>query len=356
MYTHILSTRIFVYTSTCCVVCIHTLFCVYTRFRFRDANESDTDSTDDGRTWGGLGAFEYARKGLPHALVHARELVETGGHHGAYCSSLSEMAHKRSIKLAAKLSKTCGSFNVTHENMLEWELRQRNYDAILDRFMTPERRPRRPLSDDEDDEGKSPHTPVSPLHYTTHWPDPTGLELSNRWVKTFISKQVLITRGEFLLGLRHKLEMDEHEWSLMRLYQTLQFRCFGSLLTVTADGAKRKITGVGKGLSRNRRDFVKLRGNESGTSYAAQVWTHTHTRDCNVYIRAFGYVYKMFVYTHICVYTKNIQVYTDDCDICLYTHIFVCIHTLGPHVCGGRRSRWNSLRFARSSTNASRQR
>ena len=187
------------------------------------------------------------------------------------------MAHKRAIKLAARLAKTCGSFNVTHDHMLEWVLRQRLYDAILDQFLTPRKQQRhvvdqRAVADDGDDEEQRPHTPVTPLYYTTHWPDPTGLELSNRWVSTFISKQVLITRGEFLLVLRNKLEMDAHEWSLMRLYQTLQFRCFGSLLTVNADG-KRKVTGVGTSVSPNRRDFVRLAGSESETAYAAQVWT-----------------------------------------------------------------------------------
>ena len=77
----------------------HICICCFNRA----ADESDTQSTDDERSWGGLGKFEYSAKGLPHALVHARELVERGGHHGAYCTSASESGHKKYIKLSAKI-------------------------------------------------------------------------------------------------------------------------------------------------------------------------------------------------------------------------------------------------------------
>ena len=42
--------------------------------------------------------FEYGKKGLIHALVHVRELLETGGHHGAFCTCVAEAGHKEGIK------------------------------------------------------------------------------------------------------------------------------------------------------------------------------------------------------------------------------------------------------------------
>jgi len=63
-----------------------------------EADESDTESTDEEYTWGGLGAFEYSAKGLTHALVHAPELVKTCGHHAACCTCVGEAGHKEFIK------------------------------------------------------------------------------------------------------------------------------------------------------------------------------------------------------------------------------------------------------------------
>ena len=91
-----LETRIWVYSN------VYLYLFPYTR------HDSDTDSveTDDDETWGGLGKFEYSSKGLPHALVHAPELVERGGHQGAFCTFVNEVGHKNNIKKAAQLSRT----------------------------------------------------------------------------------------------------------------------------------------------------------------------------------------------------------------------------------------------------------
>ena len=48
--------------------------------------------------------FAYSRKGLPHALKHAPELVKTFGHHAGPCTHLGEMVHKVDIKEAAELA------------------------------------------------------------------------------------------------------------------------------------------------------------------------------------------------------------------------------------------------------------
>ena len=84
----------------------------------RHDDESDTVSTDDDATWEGLGVYEYSDKGIPHAVVHAPELVQTGGHHAAYSASSNEMSHKFNIKDASKFSRTCASLNETHKGML----------------------------------------------------------------------------------------------------------------------------------------------------------------------------------------------------------------------------------------------
>lgn len=84
----------------------------------RDIGETDSEDTDSEHTWGGLGKFEYSRKGLPHALLHAPECVMRGGHHGASCTSVVEAGHKQFIKMASKFSWTRASRNETMENML----------------------------------------------------------------------------------------------------------------------------------------------------------------------------------------------------------------------------------------------
>ena len=86
---------------------------------YRDVNCSETESTDEERGWGGFGVFEHGRKGLPHALCHARELVETYGHHAAACTCVGETGHKHTIKLASKFARTYGDRNQSQEGMLE---------------------------------------------------------------------------------------------------------------------------------------------------------------------------------------------------------------------------------------------
>ena len=98
----------------------------------RHSEESDTESTDDDRRWGGKRMFECGAKGIVHALVHAPELVITGGHHGAYCTCLAEAAHKLGIKLAAKFTRTYASLNHTQDNMLTYVLRRMLYQAVFE--------------------------------------------------------------------------------------------------------------------------------------------------------------------------------------------------------------------------------
>lgn len=88
----------------------------------RHDSDSDTASTDDENTFGGLGKFEYSLKVLPHALTHVPEHVRRGGHFAAYCTFLAEVSHKEYIKLSAAFAATKASHNETQENMLDWVL------------------------------------------------------------------------------------------------------------------------------------------------------------------------------------------------------------------------------------------
>ena len=135
---------------------------------FRDQNESDTADTEDDCTWGGLGLYEYSQKGLPHALVHAPELVECGGHHGAYSTSVVETSHKYNIKIPVKFAKTYGSHNKSQDDMLRYVLFE-----ILCLEVIELNEDNRGMSDEPvDDRPKETHLTYKlsvPLKYTRDW-------------------------------------------------------------------------------------------------------------------------------------------------------------------------------------------
>ena len=79
-----------------------------------------------------MGMFEYSKKAIPHALVHASELVETYGHHGGTCTCIGEAGHKGSIKKPAKLGRTYGDRNETQSDMLKCVQRHTTYKEVID--------------------------------------------------------------------------------------------------------------------------------------------------------------------------------------------------------------------------------
>ena len=83
-----------------------TVFTNLLTFCCRDDAGSGTASTDENSKWGHDGRFEYSRKGFPHALHHARELVETFGHHAGTCTFIGEANHKETIKEPAQRGRT----------------------------------------------------------------------------------------------------------------------------------------------------------------------------------------------------------------------------------------------------------
>ena len=75
--------------------------------------------------------FEYSKKGLPHALMHAPELVKQGGHHGATCTTVSEAGHRYNLKMPAKFARTYLSRNSSQDGMLQWMLENKLLHSVI---------------------------------------------------------------------------------------------------------------------------------------------------------------------------------------------------------------------------------
>ena len=75
--------------------------------------------------------FEYSKKGLPHALMHAPELVKQGGHHGATCTTVSEAGHRYNLKMPAKFARTYLSRNFSQDGMLQWMLENKLLHSVI---------------------------------------------------------------------------------------------------------------------------------------------------------------------------------------------------------------------------------
>ena len=286
---------------------------------YRDENESDTDITDEEAGWGTFGSFEYGRRGLPHALAHANELVQTGGHHGAYCTCVAEAGHKMAIKMAAKCSRKYGSINITQDGMLTYVQRQTLWSAVIQRntqqqMYQSSRQSSQPehCSSDEDFVSETSFKLWQHLHYTDDWssihcardrPPPA-------WGSTFLSKRVLITRTEILTLLRTKLQMEETWTNVVRLMK-LHWECFGSVTMTTASGIRRKVVGISS-LSPQRRDFVRLRGTENNTALSVQVM---------MFVKISGFIDANIIVPH---FLRNPQTNNDNIVLAL-------VRWLSPH-------------------------
>ena len=154
------------------------------------------------------------------------ELLETGGHHGAFCTSLAEAAHKQGIKRAAQFSRVYRSLNTTQEGMLRWVMRQLLFTDVFllhERAQKNEESPASPLSETS----RRNHTSFGmPLSYTDKWCDMQFHQtedgsLPAAWRETFLSKKVLISREELLALLRTKLQMDPSLSNLQRIRKHL---------------------------------------------------------------------------------------------------------------------------------------
>ena len=241
----------------------------------RDTDESDTADTDQEYSWGRLGVFEYSKKAIPHALVHASELVQTYGHHGGCCTCVGEAGHKLSIKRPAKLGRSYGDKNETQADMLKSYQRHTTYKAVIN--LNTAHDPVTINPDDAEDADSSSSGDdagccklMERLHYTEGWSNMVPLPNHRpppRWGGIFLSKRVLITRTELLTLLRTKLQMPETWMSICRLAQ-LNWECFG-VAQLTRD-VRTTVVGVNPRIPK-RRDYVRLRGIEDNTALTAQV-------------------------------------------------------------------------------------
>ena len=240
----------------------------------RDDGESDSESTDDETRFAGLGKFEYSRKGLAHALQHAPQAVEEGGHHAATCTTVSEMGHRDNLKLPAKFARTYLSKNVSQAGMLKWTLHHKLLKAIFKRNKT--KITTTVMSSDVSDPDDSNYVLRTPLKLTETWSRlrcPGG-RTPVSWGRTFMSKDILVSRDEVVTFLRTKLNLT-HTWgTTVKLVKDLTWECFGTAQWIA--GRRRTVVGVSR-VNRRRRDFVRLEGFEDNTALGAQVpYKFTH--------------------------------------------------------------------------------
>ena len=240
-----------------------------------ESETSDTASTDEERTWGGLGKYEYSLKGLPHALLHYPEMIVNAGHHGAYCTAAAEMSHIRFNKRAATFTQTDSSQNRSEENMLRYNLRQQLYSAVmtLDKDVVDENRTR---SADEEPEQAF----ITRLRLEG-WQDETGVTV--HWKNKFVGPTVRLTRNELLHLLGNKLRITGtdarvtqfHDDVLLKM-RSLTWEFYGVLTTPS-----RKLVASAPG--NLRRDFVRLKDDVvgRGTCLSAQLITF-------IYLSGFG--------------------------------------------------------------------
>lgn len=210
--------------------------------------------------------FEYSKKGLPHALMHAPELVKQGGHHGATCTTTSEAGHRYNLKMPAKFARTYLSRNSSQDGMLMWMLENKLLTSViaLDNKLTKAEASE--VLESEDD-GKV-FKLRTPLHLTDDW---QTLSCRRRtpvaWGRQLLSKDVLVSRDELISLLRVKLYLDRTWTETIKLTTKLRWEFFGSMHW---EYPRRSIVGVSK-TSQNRRDFVRLRGYEDDTALSGEV-------------------------------------------------------------------------------------
>ena len=210
--------------------------------------------------------FEYSRKGLPHALMHAAELVKQGGHHGATCTTVAESGHRYNLKMPARFARTYLSRNSSQDGMLRWMLENKLLTSViaLDNKLTKTEESAVLDSEDDDNVFKL----RNPLHLADDW---QTLSCRGRtpaaWGRQLLSKDVLVSRHELISLLRVKLNLDRTWTETIKLTTKLRWECFGSMHW---ECPRRSIVGVSK-TSRNRRDFVRLRGFENDTALSGEV-------------------------------------------------------------------------------------
>ena len=117
-----------------------------------------------------------------------------------------------------------------------------------------------------------------PLPYGTAWVEDLGRHTDNQWKTQFLSSKALITRGELVKLLYHKLWDDVRESTqrppyramCKRLTRDLTWEFYGSLSIAYEDDNTRKFVGFDPHFT-TRRDFVQIStpANTSSTTHNA---------------------------------------------------------------------------------------
>lgn len=228
-------------------------FVFFTRYLHRCESESETTDTDEDKIWGGCGKFEYSQKALPHALRHYTELVMRAGHHGAYCTAAVEMGHIAFNAKAATLTRHEASKNRSESNMLQWNLQQQLYAAVLE--LRDKNHAHTVVPPDADDESQL--TLSVPLKSCKHgWDSHDGIPKT--WGNKFVSTTARLTRLELLYLLGNKLRITgvqrrlQHFDDIVLLgLKKLSWEFFGVMST-------RSQKRVGTEPRMSRRDFVLI--------------------------------------------------------------------------------------------------
>ena len=205
--------------------------------------------------------FEYSQKGLSHAINHTSELVQCGGHHGAYNTATNEVSHKTTIKKASRFSETRATRNDTHEGMLKYVLYRVLWQAAID--LNKRLNPQTARSIRTADKVGPRYRLLKRLPYTSKWSSmvfhrgrPPRL-----WRNTFLSKHMLVTREELISWVLDKLGLEKTLQNLVMVVSELKWDCYGAVsLQNNGDGTTRKVVGLG---SHGRRDFVRLMGSST---------------------------------------------------------------------------------------------
>ena len=182
------------------------------------------------------------------------------------CTCLAEAAHKLTIKMAARVTRTYVSLNETQNSMLTYVLRRILFQAVfvlLDQEQQQQRDLQIKTSSASDTAEQKPknYLLLNYTPYTCDWQDLGWVhddDMSAAWAYTFISKKVLITRQELLVLLCVKLGMNTDTSNLLLVLNQLRVKCFGAVRLTTSDGIARKIVGFDK-VSARRRDFVRVK-------------------------------------------------------------------------------------------------
>ena len=254
---------------------------------------SDSVETDPEDSWGGMGRYEYSGMGIPHALKHARELVECGGHHAAYCTSVAESSHKRNIKMASLFARTYANYNTSQGDMFRWILREVLWDAV--HVLHEKRQAISPSGGSSASEisdtcsscsagvssaskEKASYKLYGPKDYTTGWSDQVTFDSRGRttppkWKTSFLSSSVLVTREELLVLVLHKLGLPRSIANISKIVSELQFQCYATLSMKSTCGTQRNIVGIS---TSGRRDFMRLKGEKDGTALSVQIIMFVH--------------------------------------------------------------------------------